>query len=252
MTDAPVLQKPRTRRRLRKIDAAMRRRIEAAVETMIATLDALDAPEEDREEDDPGGEEGGPSDDEPTLGWTEMEARFGRYDATPTDEGEPSLGWTAQEAAHGRYGNTTDLEDEHDGREPSEDDELTGDEEPSLGAAEPLEPERGAGSLWLGKWTRLTKEEREAVYNQVNSYGSDDDREGDDAEHENARTDPAKLAKARERREHQRADVSSPGGDGRLVYVGPGSNVRPPTAEERRRLFGPGSAAPHRDRRGLK
>jgi hypothetical protein len=71
---------------------------------------------------------------EPSLGWTELEARFGRH-AAPADvdaeldncDDEPSLGsddcaiynqrgWAA--------GGTTDCEgDEHDGREPQEDDE---------------------------------------------------------------------------------------------------------------------------------
>lgn len=125
MSDTIVKNAPPSRarpRRTRKIDAALRRRIEVAIETMIAALDALDAPAEDREDDDPGGEEGGASDDEPSLGWTDTEASRG---AKVSGE---------------------DLEDEHDGREPDEAClEPDVDDEPSLcgiTAAGPLTDDR--------------------------------------------------------------------------------------------------------------
>ena len=82
---------------------------QAAVELFIAALDALDLTVEDMEEDDPGEE---PGDVEPSLGWTDQEAR----------KGVPYQG----------PGFSCDLEHEHDGREPDE------DGEPSLGAFEQL------------------------------------------------------------------------------------------------------------------
>jgi hypothetical protein len=45
MSGAPVLARPKPRRR-RNIDAAMRQRIEAAIEAMISALDALEVPAE--------------------------------------------------------------------------------------------------------------------------------------------------------------------------------------------------------------
>lgn len=61
--------------------AGLRQKVEAAIDTLIAALDALDASHEDRE---------------PSLGWTADEAGTGR---TPSAEVD------------------ADLEDEHDGRE---------------------------------------------------------------------------------------------------------------------------------------
>ena len=83
MTDTPVLTKPRTRRRpLRKIDAAMRQRIEAAIERMIEALDAVEAPVEDREPEDEGD---GEVDDEPSLGAAETmnQSRSWSYGQNP-------------------------------------------------------------------------------------------------------------------------------------------------------------------------
>ena len=67
MTEAPTKTAPRARARRprRTIDAKLRARIERAVERMIAALDVLDAPDEDREEDDPAEDNG---DAEPSLG----------------------------------------------------------------------------------------------------------------------------------------------------------------------------------------
>jgi hypothetical protein len=57
MSDTLTTNRPKPKRRvLRKIDAAMRQRIEAAIERMIEALDAIDAPGEDREEDEEGDE----------------------------------------------------------------------------------------------------------------------------------------------------------------------------------------------------
>lgn len=50
MSDTLTTSRPKPKaKRLRKIDAAMRVRIEKAIQSMIDTLDALDAPAEDRE-----------------------------------------------------------------------------------------------------------------------------------------------------------------------------------------------------------
>ena len=66
-------------------------------------------------------------DAEPEFGWTETEAKYNRY--SDWAAAEPSLGWTESEARFGRYtsDSCSDLEDEHDGREPSE------DAEPAMG-----------------------------------------------------------------------------------------------------------------------
>ena len=68
------------------------------------------------------------------LGWTELEARFGRYQAAGKDVYEPSLGSThSMNQTHWSKGGTDDMEDEHDGREPDVDDEDGGDDEWELG-----------------------------------------------------------------------------------------------------------------------
>ena len=61
MTDTPTTSRPRARKPRRQIDAKLRARIEAAVERMIATLDALDTPAEDKEAT--GDDEDGDADD---------------------------------------------------------------------------------------------------------------------------------------------------------------------------------------------
>jgi hypothetical protein len=89
MTDAPTIDRARGRKRaLRKLNAAQRLRIEAAVEAMIEALNEIDGDE--------------------NL--------------------EPSLGY--QPNGH------VDLEDEHDGAEPGE------DEEPSLGSFDRMTDQR--------------------------------------------------------------------------------------------------------------
>lgn len=147
MNDTRTVAPPMQRRKLRKVDAAMRRRIERAIERMIQALDAFDAPTEDLE--DVGDDE--PDDDgEPSLGWTEMEARFGckpmhagtvdledEHDGRePQGDREPSLGSVAVHESSWQTGWAQglpgDLEDEHDGREPDVDDE------PSLGSFDRL------------------------------------------------------------------------------------------------------------------
>ena len=122
--------------------------VEAEIELLIGLLDSLDP---DPDVEDGADIENDAADDEPLhgapeqqagswkgidpslgcgdgeeleLGWTELEARFGRYRAAGEDVYEPSLGcnsginqlkWTK--------GATDDLEDEHDGREPAHDNE---------------------------------------------------------------------------------------------------------------------------------
>ncbi len=68
MTETRTQPRLKAKRPRRVIDAKLRARIEAAVEQMIAALDAIDAPLEDAEEDDPGEAE---PDGEPGLGSTE-------------------------------------------------------------------------------------------------------------------------------------------------------------------------------------
>ena len=99
---------------LRFVDPVeLRAKMSKAVERLLAALDALDAVNEDLEEE---------SDDDTVN--------------------EPSLGWTltGNQTARQFYGNGSDLEHEHDGREPdhdNEDDDPAEDEdasEPSLGS----------------------------------------------------------------------------------------------------------------------
>ncbi len=76
MSDTITTERPKAKRRLRKIDAAMRLRIEQAIQSMIDTLDALDALAEDREPEDEGSDDekegDGDPDDEPSLGASEF------------------------------------------------------------------------------------------------------------------------------------------------------------------------------------
>jgi hypothetical protein len=46
------------------------------------------------------------------------------------------------------------------------DDEDGGDDEPSLGSIEPLEPEPGETYVWCGKVYKVNDEDRAAVYSQ--------------------------------------------------------------------------------------
>ena len=89
-----------------ELPPAFRHLVEEAIECLLLVLDELDG-DPDREE--PGALEITRDDDEPSLGWCDKEARTGRY------------GW------HG-YSNS-DLEAEHDGREPDDEDEECYDSE---------------------------------------------------------------------------------------------------------------------------
>lgn len=100
-----VVRSPQERRSL----ARLRRKTEKAVEQLLTLLDDL-ASDPDLED----GEDGADADDEPSLGWT----------ASTRQQGP---NW------HGPGAIEIDIEQEHDGREPDNDSELGGDEEPSLG-----------------------------------------------------------------------------------------------------------------------
>lgn len=132
--------------------------VEAEIELLIGLLDTLD-PDPDLE--DGTDQEGDGADDEPNLGapnqqagswngiepslgcngdeelelgWTEMEARLNRHFAAGGDVYEPSLGsTTSMNQAHWSKGDVKDLEGEHDGREPDNDDEDGHDDEWELG-----------------------------------------------------------------------------------------------------------------------
>jgi hypothetical protein len=99
------------KRRTLTDNTRLRRRVAVAAERIIAALDALDAPQMDREDDDPA-EDG--ADEEPSLGWPEQ-GKIGVYHYNSGDDieedpaelgiadggglceqtvGEPSLGAT--------------------------------------------------------------------------------------------------------------------------------------------------------------
>lgn len=102
---------------------AGRKAIEQQIETLIAILDELD----------------GDPDLEPYLADFRTDATDDRED-DPVDRGEPSLGWTDMEARYGCSPTPSyDCEEEHDGREPD------ADSEPNLGA-----PELGGGPALNG------------------------------------------------------------------------------------------------------
>jgi hypothetical protein len=120
--------------------------VEAEIELLIGLLDTLD-PDPDLEdnadlENDTADEEplhGAPEQqagswkgidalagcgegEELELGWTELEARFGRYRAAGDNVYEPSLGSNGGiNQLKWSEGSTDDREDEHDGREPDHD-----------------------------------------------------------------------------------------------------------------------------------
>ena len=122
--------------------------VEAEIELLIGLLDTLD-PDPDLEEGTD--QEGDNPDDEPLhgapeqqagswkgidaslgcgdgeeleLGWTELEARFGRYRAAGENVYEPSLGSSGGiNQLKWSKGSTDDGEAEHDGREPDDDNE---------------------------------------------------------------------------------------------------------------------------------
>ena len=119
--------------------ARLRKEASAEIERLLAFMDASDPYASNELED---AVDDGPCDDretEPSLGWTDTEAKTGRI-ANPGDtdaeldncDDEPSLGgaawseWSNQE--NWAKSRTDDLEDEHDGAEPD-----VSDLEPSLG-----------------------------------------------------------------------------------------------------------------------
>jgi len=136
MTDSTTTQRPKTRRPRRAIDTKLRRRIETAVERLLAALDADDAAAGSDGEAEP------EADPEPSLGATAAVDQRDGWRPAPrrlraafaAGDVEPSLG-SVNAALEGRSqatwaaGNTDDREDEHDGAEPDT------DEEPSLGAS---------------------------------------------------------------------------------------------------------------------
>jgi hypothetical protein len=153
---APKASPARKRRPLRKIDAAMRKRIEQAIEAMIEALDAIEAPGEDREPEEEGDElevsEGdGEADDEPSLGAPEQMdqnlawgSRFGRRDDTEIDLGSPGVTTPNDQTFEGyRFGTDEGAEEDEISGEAS-DLEISGeadgdnggcvDDEPSLGS----------------------------------------------------------------------------------------------------------------------
>lgn len=120
--------------------------VEAEIELLIELLDTLDADpdtemdsdiEGDTADDEPlhgapeqqagswkgiGASVGGGDGEELELGWTELEARFGRYRAAGEDVYEPSLGSNGGiNQLKWSKGSTDDGEAEHDGREPDSD-----------------------------------------------------------------------------------------------------------------------------------
>jgi hypothetical protein len=207
---APVFALPKPKRRGRtKITAAARRRIEDAVERLIEVLDAVEAPLEDLEDDSEDEDREGPADedDEPSLGSTEAvnQARAWHVSFLQANhpDGEPSLGQIEPELSviasynyEGRWvysppgvnqttplvGGAEELEEEHDGCEPPEDDE------PSLGSSEPLEMPSGARCIWNGVVRKYTTAERADVYNQTNWVGFTSC--GSDLEHDDADNNP--------------------------------------------------------------
>jgi hypothetical protein len=115
----------------------MKDKLERAVDALLDLLDGLDDPDlEDGADLEPD------ADGEPSLGAREIHPSI--YSERAGDQ----TSWAFS-------GNDQDLEDEHDGREPSEDDELSGDENDcSLGATTALNQAHawasGANGLYLG------------------------------------------------------------------------------------------------------
>lgn len=130
---------PRRRAKVPPTPAALRSRIEAAIDKMIAALDALEVPDEDLELQ--GDEEDLGEDAEPSMG--AIEGRDGtRWVGRGVDDLEPSLGFLERHPSsticswgYGYernnsgdqtklcVGDREDFEQEHDGREPDDDTE---------------------------------------------------------------------------------------------------------------------------------
>ena len=133
MTDATIHPQSRAPKQAlrpapsKRISAAKQRKlVETAIERLIDLLDAI--------EPDPDLEANG--DEEPSLGWPIPDPRWNHSTPDPTGgddreldaaDDEPWLGWTELEARYGKYSelSCSDLEEqcedegaEHDGREP--------------------------------------------------------------------------------------------------------------------------------------
>ena len=111
-----------------------RKRAEEMVEEMLTFLD-LDDVSMGSEDEEGGGDDEETGDEEPSLGWTDFESRWGKppmpgdhaVDAEIEDghdeeggDAEPSLAFLDRAVDQREWsgGNGQDLEDEHDGREP--------------------------------------------------------------------------------------------------------------------------------------
>lgn len=101
----------------------LRRAVESLVEGLIDLLDDIDGDPDSEDHPHVDGGDDDRSDFEPSLGWTDLEARFSRYADPDVPDGEDEhdgresgLGWTAHEAAFGRYSllSRRGLEDNHD------------------------------------------------------------------------------------------------------------------------------------------
>lgn len=110
--------------RVVELTPTLRREIEATVERLISILDLFDG-DENLEESDTD-EDGG--DDEPSLGWAEMQARYNAYSAG--DLHNHVLGYDREE--ENEHGGDI-LDEPHDDYD--QDLEDGGDDEPSLGWA---------------------------------------------------------------------------------------------------------------------
>lgn len=118
--------------RIVELTPAMRKQIEATIEHLLSVLDHFDG-DENLEDGDPA-EEGG--DDEPSLGWAEMQARFNQYGAG--DIHNWFLG----------YDRELDTADEEDG----------GDSEPTLGSPERHPPAAGFSYAFRRSWDAGSQE----------------------------------------------------------------------------------------------
>jgi hypothetical protein len=157
------MRRTKTRRKLRKITPALRRRIEKTVEQLIEALDSMDAPAEDLEDTadaEPSGDE-----DEPSLG------------AANLGELRSQENW----AGPRQNAYAVDCEDEHDGSEPDVDDEpsLCGVTVEARGNDRDLEDDdEGEPSLGSSEGS---------VHNQTRwASGNRTDREEDGDEHEHS------------------------------------------------------------------
>lgn len=153
--------------------------LDDAIEKLIAFRDLMD-PDPDLEEE---------PDREPNMGWTEREARLGKYGKVQGDDLEPSLGSVGSYTFLGSqdrwaFGTTDEREDEHDGSEPDV------DGEPELGSVNRVDQTwwaiGGTGSFEgeepsLG-WTDM--EARYGRYSQTDELEQECEDEGAQCEDE--------------------------------------------------------------------